>query len=309
MKFLKPKFWETRNSIYLIILIPISIIVQIIIFLKKTFIKPKGFGVPVICVGNIYLGGTGKTPTSIEIANELIIKKKKTVIIKKYYRDQRDEQRLINARSIPLILNKNRITAIKEAKKNNFNSIVLDDGFQDYSIKKSINIICFNSNQSIGNGLVIPAGPLRESLKSLINANIVIINGNKNHILEKKILNISNNIKIYYSKYLPLNIEEFKNKKLFAFSGIGNPNNFFKLLNENNLNLEKTLSFPDHYNFDKSEIQKISDESLKNNYQIITTEKDYYRIKDYGFNNIKYLKIELQIYEKDKLINQILNYL
>ena len=95
-------------------------------------------------------------------------------------------------------------------KKNDFDVVVLDDGFQDYSIKKNLNIICFHSNQSIGNGLVLPSGPLRESLGSLSKAHIVIINGNKNDILEKKILDISNNIKIYYSKYLPSNIEQFK---------------------------------------------------------------------------------------------------
>ena len=84
---------------------------------------------------------------------------------------------------------------------------------------------------------------------------------------------------------------------------------FFELLKENNLDIKKTLSFPDHYHFNKLELQKINDESLKNNCEIITTEKDYYRIKDYSFSNIKYLKIELQIHQKDKLINQILNYL
>ena len=153
-----------------------------------------------------------------------------------------------------MILNNNRIQAIEEAEKNDFDVVILDDGFQDYSIKKNFNIICFHSNQSFGNGLVLPSGPLRESLVSLKRAHIVIINGNKNDILEKKILNISNNIKIYYSKYIPSNIEKFKNKKLLAFAGIGNPNNFFELLRENNLDVKKTISFPDHYHFNKLEL-------------------------------------------------------
>ena len=309
MKFFKPKFWENKNNIYSILLIPISIVIQTIISLKKILISPRKFKIPVICVGNIYLGGTGKTPISIEITKELKIKKKKPVIIKKYYKNQYDEHRLINQKINSLILNNNRIQAIEEAEKNNFDVVVLDDGFQDYSIKKNLNIICFHSNQSVGNGLVLPSGPLRESLGSLSRAHIVIINGNKNDILEKKILNISNNIKIYYSKYIPSNIEKFKNKKLLAFAGIGNPNNFFELLRENNLDVKKTISFPDHYHFNKQELQKINDEGLKNNCEIITTEKDYYRIKDYGFSNIKYLKIELQIHQKDKLIKQILSYL
>jgi tetraacyldisaccharide 4'-kinase len=157
--------------------------------------------------------------------------------------------------------------------------------------------------------MTIPSGPLRESLSAIKKAQIIIINGNKNKLFENRILDISNKIKIFYSKYIPTNVKEFKNKKLFAFAGIGNPNNFFKLLTENKLNLKKKVSFPDHYQFIKIDIQKIIAESKKKKLDIITTEKDYFRIKDYGFKNIKFLKIKLEILEKDKLINQILNYI
>ena len=306
MKFLKPKFWENKNSIYSIILIPISIIIQFTTMLKRILISPKKFKIPIICVGNIYLGGTGKTPVSIEIVNELKKRNRNPIIVKNYYRDQLDEQRLIQKKINYLISSNNRMKGIQEAEKKDFNVVILDDGFQDYSIKKDFNIICFHSNQSIGNGLVLPSGPLRENLKSLDKVDAVIINGNKNDVLEKKILDISNKIKIYYSKYIPSNIKQFQNKKLFAFAGIGNPKNFFELLKDNNLDIEKTLSFPDHHHFNKIELQKIIDESLKKNCEIITTEKDYLRIKDYGFTNIKYLEIDLQIYEKEKLFNQIL---
>ncbi len=306
MKFLKPKFWENKNSIYSIILIPISIIFQFTTMLKRILVSPKKFKIPIVCVGNIYLGGTGKTPVSIEIVNELKKRNRNPIIVKKYYRDQLDEQRLIQKKINYLISSNNRMKGIEEAEKKDFNVVILDDGFQDYSIKKDFNIICFHSNQSIGNGLVLPSGPLRENLKSLDKVDAVIINGNKNDVLEKKILDISKKIKIYYSKYIPSNIKQFKNKKLFAFAGIGNPKNFFELLKDNNLNIEKTLSFPDHHHFNKIELQKIIDESLKKNCEIITTEKDYLRIKDYGFTNIKYLEINLQIYEKEKLLNQIL---
>ena len=100
----------------------------------------------------------------------------------------------------------------------------------------------------------------------------------------------------------------FGRKKLHAFAGIGEPSNFFKLLDENNLEIQKKIEFPDHYKFTKSDIKKMKDEALKNNCELITTEKDYFRIKHYGFKHIKFLKIKLEILEKDKLINQILNY-
>ena len=212
---------------------------------------------------------------------------------------------MIRKNNNSLILNKNRIRALEEAERKNFDVAILDDGFQDYAIEKDLNIVCFNSKQLIGNGSVFPAGPLRESLNSLKRAQIVIINGERNEIFEKKILEISKKIKVFYSKYTPTNIEQFKNKKLYAFAGIGNPNNFFELLTEYNLNVQKKISFPDHYNFSMNEIKKMAEIASKNGFELITTEKDFFRIKDYNLKKIKYLKLDLIIKEKSKLISEI----
>ncbi len=309
MKFLKPKFWDNKNNIFAILLRPTSILFYFFINLKRSFTNAKKFKIPIICVGNIYVGGTGKTPVSMTIANELKMKKKNPVIVKKYYKDHNDEHQMIRKIVDTLILNKSRVRALEEAEKKNFDVAILDDGFQDYRIKKNLNIVCFNSKQLIGNGLVFPAGPLRESLNSLKRAQIVIINGERNKEFEKKILEISKNIKIFYSEYLPSNIEQFKNKKLCAFAGIGNPNNFFDLLSKHNLNVQKKISFPDHYNFTINEIEKMSKIAIKNDFELVTTEKDFYRIKDYNFKNIKYLKIELIIKEMNKLISEIKSHL
>ena len=309
MKILKPKFWEKNNNLISLLLLPLSFFLQLLIIIKKKLTSEHSFKIPVICIGNIYLGGTGKTPLSILIAKELRKHNKKPAIIKKYYSEHVDEHNLINNSLDCLFLNKQRSKAINSAEKKQYDVAILDDGFQDYSIKKNLNILCFNSNQLIGNGMTLPAGPLRESLNAVKKTQIILINGSKNKLFEHKILSISNKVKIFYSKYLPENIEEFKKKNLFAFAGIGNPSNFFKLLSDNNLNVHTKLSFPDHYKFSKPEIQKMIDEALKNNLEIITTEKDYFRIKHYGFKNIKFLKIKLDILEKDKFINQILNYL
>ena len=309
MKMLKPDFWEKKNNLISLLLLPISFFIQLLIIIKKKLTLEHSFKIPIICIGNIYLGGTGKTPLSILIAKELKKHNKKPVIIKKYYSEHADEHNLINNSLDCLLLDKQRSKAIISAEKKQYNIAILDDGFQDYSIKKNVNILCFNSNQFIGNGMTLPSGPLRENLSAFKRTQVVLINGDKDVSFEDKILSISNKIKIFYSKYLPENIEEFKKKNLFAFAGIGNPSNFFKLLSDNNLNVHTKLSFPDHYKFSKTEIQKMIDEALKNNLEIITTEKDYFRIKHYGFKNIKFLKIKLDILEKDKFINQILNYL
>jgi len=309
MKFLKPKFWDNKNNIPANLLRPISILFYFLTILKKNLSSAKKFKIPIICIGNIYVGGTGKTPISIEIANELKNNKKNPVIIKKYYQNHEDEHKMINEKTGCLILDKNRGQAVTKAEKENFDVAILDDGFQDHTIQKNLNIICFNNKQLIGNGFLFPAGPLREDLNSLKKAQIIIINGEKNEVFEKKIFDISKNLKIYYSKYLPENIEQFKNKKLFAFAGIGNPDNFFELLSEYNLNVQKKIAFPDHYQFTKKELEEMIEESVKNNFELITTEKDFYRIKDYGFKSLKYLRINLKIQEKNKLINEIQNYL
>ena len=305
MKISKPKFWlDEKIGVISILLFPFSFLFLIIHTIKRKLSLEKKFKIPIICVGNIYVGGTGKTPLSIRIANK-IKNNKKTVIIRKYYKNHKDEYELIK-HNTNLLFSSNRVKAVQLAEKNNFDIAILDDGFQDYSLKKDLNIICFNSNQLIGNGLVLPSGPLRERLDSIKRAKIVIINGDKNKIFEQKLINISNNIKIFYTNYLPLDIDRFKNKKIFAFAGIGNPNNFFETLKKYNLNIKKTMSFPDHYEYKKFEIDDIFDYAKKNGLQTLTTEKDYYRIKHMGINNIEYSKVELQIYREDEFFDQIL---
>ena len=302
MKLNKPKFWDKKINLISILLFPISLTILIFIFLKKKFTKTIKFNIPIICVGNIYLGGTGKTPVSIFLGNELSKIGKKPAILRKYYNDHSDEYNLIKKYFKNLIIKRNRAVGIKKAEKENFDSIILDDGFQDYKIEKDISILCFNENQLIGNGLTVPSGPLRESISSLKNANIILINGKENKDFEKKILDINNNLKIFYSYYKPTNLEQFRNKKLFAIAGIGNPENFFQLIERNNLYIEKKLAFPDHYQFTKVEIKNIINDAKNANCQIIMTEKDYFKIKDYDLNDIDYLKVSLELMQKEEFI-------
>jgi len=307
MRLNKPKFWDTKNNFTSILLFPLSLIVLIFIYIKKKITKAIKFNIPIICVGNIYIGGTGKTPTSIFLVKELVRLGKNPVILRKFYRSHRDEHNLIKKKVSNLILSENRIDGIRKAEREKYDSVILDDGYQDYKIQKDLSILCFNQNQLVGNGLVLPSGPLRESLNSIVSAQIILINGKKNEAFEKKILNINKNLEIFYSSYKPENIDQFKNKKLLAIAGIGNPDNFFQLIEENGLNINKKLVFPDHYEFNKTEIQKIKNEARDNNYQIIMTEKDYFKIKESDIDNVEYLKVSLEITDKEKFIKTIQN--
>ena len=304
MKITKPNFWQKPRSLMSIILFPITFIVLIIIFIKQKIHKEIKFNIPVLCIGNIYVGGTGKTPLSIFLAKELKNLKIKPVIIKKFYKNHEDEHLLIKKKNIPLISNVRRDKAILLAE-NEFNLAILDDGFQDYKIVKNMSIICFHHKQLIGNGYVFPSGPLRESINSINRAQIAIINGDKNIKFESKLLKINSNIKIFYSKYKLINQEKFENKDILAFAGIGNPNNFFDLLSSEGLKIKHTISYPDHYNFQKEEILKIIKYAQKNKYTILTTEKDYLRIEKYKLPEINFCGIDLNILKKEELLKLI----
>jgi len=305
----KPKFWDKKIGLVSIFLLPVSLIFIFLIFLKKKLSKLRSFKIPVICVGNIYIGGTGKTPIAIFLAKELSKYGKKTALLRKYYKNHIYEYNLIKSRISDLITCEDRVIGLEKAQNLNYDVAILDDGFQDYKINKNLSIICFNQNQLIGNGLVLPSGPLRENLSSLKNADIVIINGDEDKRFEDKILKINSKIEFFYSSYKPLNIEKIKNKRLYAIAAIGNPENFFKLLEKHNLNIEKKLIYPDHYNFSKKQIIKIINEAKKNNCQVIMTEKDYFKINKYEIPGIEFLKVSLEIKGYNKLLDKIKKFL
>ena len=143
------------------------------------------------------------------------------------------------------------------------------------------------------------------NLAALKNTQIVIINGAKNEKFEKKILGINDKLDIFYSYYKPLNIKQFTNKKILAIAGIGNPENYFKLLNEYHLDIQKKLVFPDHYEFSKQEIFNILKQAEEENLKILMTEKDYYKVNQYNFDNINYLQVSLEIHNQKKLIDRL----
>ena len=304
MNFKKPEFWDKSElSIWSIILYPFSLLF-LIISLGAKFLKiKKKFPIPIVCVGNIYTGGTGKTPLALEIFKITKSYGKNPAFVKKGYDYLYDEIQMLD-KAGKTYSDKNRKEAIKSLISDKYDVAILDDGFQDLSIEKDFSILCFNSRQLIGNGFLIPAGPLRESFNSIKKVDCVLINGDRNIEFENKINKINKNIKIFYSKYKIKNIENFKNKEIVAFAGIGNPSNFFHLLKENNINVKKTYSFPDHYNYSENDFSKIiGDKNMK----IITTEKDYFRMNDRQKQNCEFVKVDLEIENKSEFVNLIKN--
>ena len=305
MNFFKPKFWDKNQiSIFSVFLFPISLLIKLINLLKYHLVKTNQNPIPTICVGNIYLGGTGKTPLCIEIFSILKNLNMNPAFIRKKYDSFEDEVNL-QKQAGAIYQNKKRKKAIEEAAQNNVNIAILDDGFQDFSIKKNLSIVCFNEKQWIGNGLTIPSGPLRENLSSLSRAHCVVINGKKNKDIENKIFNKNEKIKIFYANYKPQNIDEVKNKKIIAFAGIGNPENFFDLLDNNKLKIVERIKFPDHYKYSEKQLLNLLDKAKRNDCILLTTEKDYFRILENYKKNIKFLKIKIDIENKNKFDEKI----
>ncbi len=306
MQFTKPKFWDQKKkSVISLLLFPLSLIT---IFYNKLkyFRSATKYKIPIVCIGNVYLGGTGKTPLSLEIYK--ICKKigKKPAFIKKYYNYLNDEIDMLKNYG-KVFSEKSRHNCIKSLIKENFDLAILDDGFQDPSIKMNYSIVCFNEIQWIGNGLVIPAGPLRENMSALKRANCVIINGSYNEPYNNYLLKKNKKLEIFYYKYKISNYEKIKKKKYIAFAGIGNPDNFFSTLKRYKINVIKEISFPDHYNFKDNTMKNLFDEAVLNNVHLLTTEKDFYRISDKYKNIIDYTKIELDIENKFDLEKSIRN--
>ena len=187
----KPEFWDKKKSSLLSILLsPFTIFIKLNNYLIRSSKKIKSENIFSICLGNIYIGGTGKTPTAIKLFK--IIHRninKRVVTAKKFYRYQLDEQILLKKKT-KFLTGKSRIDIINTAEKNKNKVIVFDDGLQEKKINYNLRFVCFDSFKWIGNGKLIPSGPMREKIESLTRFDGVFL---KN--IKKPNLRITNLIK------------------------------------------------------------------------------------------------------------------
>ncbi|MBF87206.1 MAG: tetraacyldisaccharide 4'-kinase [Pelagibacterales bacterium] len=312
-----PKFWYSKNSIISILLRPISFLWVLGSVLRKK--KSYNFNnIKIIKVGNVVAGGSGKTPTVISIVKKLANSKYQVHIISRGYKGSIKKSTLVNtdihsykevgdesiilSKIAPTWIGNNRIESIKNAQKMGAKIVVLDDGIQDASIKGDLNLLVFNGLQGLGNGKIIPAGPLREKLSDSIKKCHLSI------IIDEDINNIANKL----NNLLPIikakiNIESeylnnFKNKNVVAFCGLGFPEKFFKTIKEIGCNIRYKKSFPDHYQYKEKDLKELIDIAIKYNSLLITTEKDHIKILKKYRNRIYYFPITVD-FINDKIIN------
>ena len=305
-----PKFWYKDNSTLKYVLYPLTYLWLLGSYVKKVYVKPKKFSIPIICVGNIIAGGSGKTPLTIQLA-KLFLKKKYVVhIIKKQYKSKNTQiVTRVNEKSDPHVVGdepiltskitstwlvKDRKIGIKHAIKKGANLIILDDGYQDNSIIKDFNILTINEKQQFGNKNIIPAGPLREKIYNGIKkADSIFFYGKKNS-LDPAILSCSKPITFVKMLYNKNFIKNIKNKNILAFTGIAHPENFFNSIIKYGFNLIKKFEFSDHYRYTRKDFEKIILISEKLKLLVITTEKDYVKVPKKFQNKILPMPLIIQ---------------
>jgi tetraacyldisaccharide 4'-kinase len=305
MKLKKPSFWDLPKPNFLsYLLIPFSLPIIIRNFFFQFLLKKKLSNIKTICVGNIYLGGTGKTPLTIKIYEILKKLDIKVATVKKNYSNQKDEQLLLKQKT-SLIIVDSRKDAIYQGINQNYNVLIFDDGLQETKIDFNIKLVCFKSKNWIGNGQLLPAGPMREKISSLKRFDAVFLNGSSGNFekIEDQIKNINLDIKIFKTFYKILNIQKYNlESKYLIFSGIGNPYDFKDILLENKFNVVREIVFPDHYDYRLNDLEKIQNIAKNANLKIITTEKDFMKIPEKFKKEIDFLAIDLVIQDEKKLI-------
>ena len=310
MNFKKPKFWDLKKpNLLTYLLSPLTLLVKLNNLNLNLAHKKKFNEIKTICVGNVYLGGTGKTPTTLKIYELLKKTNLKIVTGKKFYSDHKDEQIILESKS-KLIALDNRINIIEKAIDDDFDLIIFDDGLQEKKIDYNIKFVCFDAQNWIGNGYLIPSGPLREGIESLKKYDGVFL---KHNSINSDTINISSiiskinpNIKIFNSYVTIKNKNKFDlANKYLIFSSIGNPSSFKDMLIKNDFKIIEEIVFPDHYHYRSDDINKILDKAEKIGAKIITTEKDFVKISDEYKNNINFIEIELNIPNEEELINFI----
>ena len=309
MNFKKPKFWDYKNpNLLSYLLLPLTIFIKLNNFLLKlNKNRNKNKKIKSVCVGNIYIGGTGKTPTAIKIYKILKKLGLSTAVGKKIYEDQVDEITILK-KQVDLITGNLRSEIRNKANMRKKKVIIFDDGLQDKNISYDLRIVCFDSSKQIGNGFLIPAGPLREGISSLSNYDCVVLKGENKETKKfvKTIKKINKKIKIFNTYLKIKNLDKsMRSNKYVIFSGIGNPESFKKILLKRKINILKEIIFPDHYSYSVNEIKNIKKLAIKNNAKIITTEKDFVKLSKNDQRDISFLKVETMFKNEKKFINYL----
>ncbi len=284
-----PKFWNQDKGFLIALAKPAAAVYR---FLGRRRVKKKGYkaAMPVICVGNIFVGGVGKTPVCLALGNLLHEKGKSFYYLNHGYKAEKQEvlvdkrthsaydvgdEALLLTEVAPTIVSSNRAKGAKIAEKWGAKALIMDDGFQNPKLKKDFSFVVIDGKKGFGNGLVLPAGPLREKpMDGLKRANAIILAGEDTwgvrFYLERKGVNLP--ILTGHFQLDNTVVSMFKGQQVCAFAGLGNPQKFYDSLTAAGIIVAKTQDFPDHYHYTRFDIERLKEKAK--GLPLLTTEKD-----------------------------------
>ena len=307
-----------KKSLWLYLLLPFSLVFSYLTNRRRRkFVKSKKLSykseIPLIVVGNLTIGGTGKTPLVAYIASELVKKGYKPGLVSRGYggkfretlhvtndtpvKQTGDEAQILSKLNLPFYIDKNRVRAVKTLEENHDCDVIIsDDGLQHYNMNRDIEIVVIDGKRRFGNNLTFPAGPLRESKTRLSSVDFIVNNSGPTQE-DEHLMNISPAKFVHLKSGKSYPIEKWPmHKQVHAVAGLGNPGRFFDLLARLGFEIIRH-PFPDHHNFDESNIFYLD------HLPIIMTEKDASKCRSFDNNKIWYLTIEADV--SDKFIEEL----
>lgn len=319
-----PQFWLQKNSLISLILLPFCLIYKVGFLLKKILVKTKKVDLPIICIGNIIAGGSGKTPVALALGDFLKKNNFEFCYLTRGYKSKNTNVLIIDKNSntnaqeagdeamllvdiAPTCVAKNRYLGYKKILENNkYPMIVMDDGLQNFQLEYALKILVIDSKIAFGNERLIPSGPMRQSLCDVAkDIDLFVIIGQKNLKIDKQILQENPQSKILSAQIFASNLDKFFNQNIVAFCGIAYPQKFFDFIKNNGLNLIETRAFADHYNYKIEDLEILYQEALSKNFKLITTKKDWVKFPKIFQEKIDYLDIKLE-FEDEALLEDLL---
>ncbi len=274
---------------------PFSAIYGAVARYRMDHAKPAFLNAPVLCIGNLTVGGAGKTPTAIALAKAALKQKLKPGIVSRGYGGihvkphlvdvKKDtagavgDEPLLLARVAPTIVGHNRANSGQKLLDSGCDFIIMDDGFQSRSLHYDFALIALDARRGIGNGHMIPAGPLRAPLKDQMRHAGAILSIGEGDGGDSVIRAAARAGKpLYQAKLKPKNARAISGKQVLAFSGIGDPQKFFDTLSSAGCWVGASRAFGDHHVYTKAEAQQLLDKASDEKLDLVTTEKDAVRL-------------------------------
>ncbi len=311
-----PSFWQKPSSLLSLLLSPLGWIYGGLVFLRLKVTRPTKVSVPVICIGNLTLGGTGKTPVVLSLAKLFQHRKIKVGILTRGYggslegpvkvekfhkaQDVGDEALLL-AKSTPTWVARDRVKGAQMMVSAGIQLILMDDGFQNPGLFKDLSLVVVDGKQGFGNGQVFPAGPLREFLSTGVSrTDAFVLMGENSEFLEKFEKSVFK-ATLVPSTSLPAQ------QKYFAFAGIGFPEKFFESLKKAGVKVVGAASFGDHHPYRESEFKNLREQAQKLEAKLLTTEKDFVRLTPSQKKHVTPFPVDVK-WESDKALESFLQH-